>query len=199
MFIQAKLKNALIAPRKARLVADLIRKKPVSEAMSILKFTPNKGARIIKGVLASAVANAVHNYNLDKENLFLAFISVQDGLVLKRWMPRAHGHASQILKRRSHILITLGEVKQTAAKKEGRQTKMKTFSYEEVKKVMEEAKKASKMAEKKGSTQPDKAKIPPKEALGGEKAPPKEIESHTKFSRLGDTFKKLFHRTTKKG
>jgi len=204
MEVQAKLKNALIAPRKARLAADLIRKKSVGEAMTILGFAPQKGARILKGVLESALANASHNDSLEKNNLFITSVLVQDGLVLKRYMPRAHGHASPILKKRSHIIITLGEIKRSTKLKEGRKTKMKTFSYEEVKKVMEEAKKASKMVKEKDKQ--EKAKMPLVKTIQEKKMPQKGIGDQTrqdsvrpKFTRLGDTFKKLFHRTTKKG
>lgn len=195
MEVRAKLKNAITTPRKARLAIDLVRGKPVAEAISILSLTPQNAAKTVKKLLESAVANASHNYGLGKDNLYIKSISASDGLVMKRWMPRAHGHATPILKRRSHIKITLSEITESEKAKAGRQSKMKTFTYDEVKKVMKEAEKASKMIKQKQPVKADaKADI-----NKGEMAPQKEIDSRPKFTRLGDTFKKLFHRTTKKG
>jgi len=195
MDVQAELKNAIITPRKARLAVDLVRGKTLAEAISMLSLTPQKGARVVKKILESAAANATHNYGISKDNLLVKTISASDGLVMKRWMPRAHGHATPILKRRSHIKVTLSEITESEKAKAGRQSRMKTFTYEEVKKVMKEAEKASKMI---GDKQPAKAAMKP-EINKGEMAPQKEIDSRPKFTRLGDTFKKLFHRTTKKG
>ena len=195
MEVRAKLKNAIVTPRKARLAIDLVRGKPVTEAIVVLGSTPQKAARIVKKLLESAVANAIHNYGISKDNLYVKSVEAKDGLVMKRWMPRAHGHANPILKRRSHISISLEEITKSEEVKTGRKSKMKTFSYEEVKKVMKEAEKAGKMVK-------DKQAVTTKEKPGinkGEMTPQKEIDSRPKFSRLGDTFKKLIHRTTKKG
>lgn len=192
MEIKASVKNAITTPRKARLVIDLVRGKTAIDAINILNLTTRKSADIVKKLLESAVANAEHNYGINKDNLFIKRIEAQEGLVMKRWMPRAHGHATKILKRRSHILILLDEVKQSTEKKESKKSKMKTFSYEEVKKAISEAEKASKMVKKQTT---EKQMTPQK----GEKSPQKEIESRPKFSRLGDKFKGLMHRTTKKG
>lgn len=195
MDVQAELKNAIITPRKARLAVDLVRGKTLTEAISMLSLTPQKGARVVKKILESAAANASHNYGISKDNLLVKTIFASDGLVMKRWMPRAHGHATPILKRRSHIKVTLSEITESEKAKAGKQSKMKTFTYEEVKKVMKEAEKAGKMIKDK---QP--AKTATKlEINKGERVPQKEIDSRPKFTRLGDTFKKLFHRTTKKG
>jgi len=204
MEIKASLKNATIAPRKARLVVDLVRGKSVNDALDILKFTSKKSAGIVKGLINSATANAIHNYGLTAENLFVKKIEAQEGLVMKRWMPRAHGHATKILKRRSHIKVFLEEISQPKDMKAnqlasaprppaGRKSKMKTFSYEEVKKAIKEAEKASKMIQKKGG---EGKKIARQK---GEKMQQKDIDSRPKFSRLGDNFKGLIHRTTKKG
>jgi len=193
MEIRASVKNAITTPRKARLAIDLVRGKPVDEALNILNFTTRKSAGIVKKLVESAVANAKHNYGLSADNLFIKSIEAQEGLVMKRWMPRAHGHATKILKRRSHILVCLSEIKPSEGKKEGKKSKMKTYSYEEVQKAIKEADKAAKMVGKKD------AKAPAAEPQKGEKTPQKEIDSRPKFSRLGDKFKGLIHRTTKKG
>lgn len=201
MLVQAKVKNALITPRKARLIIDLVRDKSVAEAFGILDFAPQKSARIVTKLIKSAAANASHNFGFSKDNLQIKSIEAQSGMVLKRWMPRAHGHATPILKKRSHITVALEEIKETQGTKDkpsqiaGRKSKMKTFSYEEVKKVMKDAEKASKMIKKKG----EKAESPKQKPQKGEKIIQKEIESRPRFTRLGDTFKKMFHRTTKKG
>ncbi|HHF98504.1 50S ribosomal protein L22 [Candidatus Aerophobetes bacterium] len=96
-----------ISPFKAQKVAALIRGKPVKEAMNILMLTPKKGARIIKDVLQSAVANAENNYGLNRENLFVKIAQVDKGPTLKRIKPRARGRADLIRKRTSHITIVL--------------------------------------------------------------------------------------------
>ncbi|QKG85592.1 50S ribosomal protein L22 [Kroppenstedtia pulmonis] len=98
-----------IAPRKARLVIDLIRGKSVGEALAILKFTPRAASPIIEKVLKSAVANAEHNYNLNSENLIVSKALVDEGPTMKRFRPRAQGRASRINKRTSHITLVVSE------------------------------------------------------------------------------------------
>jgi len=201
----ASIKNAITTPRKARLVIDLVRGKSVNDAIAVLEFTPRKSAGIVKKLIKSAVANAENNFGLSMDNLYVKTIEAQEGLVMKRWMPRAHGHATKILKRRSHITVCLDEMKKSKEVKEGKKSKMKTFSYEEVKKAVKEAEKASKMIQEK---QAGKGKTS-QGIEKGEKMPQKEIGSplkretvrtgQPKFSRLGDKFKSLIHRTTKKG
>ena len=98
MEARAYLKYARIAPRKVQIVLDLIRNKPVDQAMAILKHTPK-----------SAIANAENNHNMDKNNLYVAECFVAPGPVLKRMRPRDHGRAFRVLKRTSHITIALKE------------------------------------------------------------------------------------------
>ncbi len=109
MEVRAVSKYLRISPRKARLVADLIRNKNVDEALTILKFTPKKGARFISKTLRSAVANAENTDAMDMDSLYVKAIYVDEGPRLKRWRPRAMGRATQILKRTSHITVVLGE------------------------------------------------------------------------------------------
>jgi len=110
MEAKAIAKTVRIAPRKARLVADLIRGKKVGEAYAILKNTDKKASEIIEKVLMSAVANADHNLNLDVDTLFVKEAFVNEGATLKRFRPRAKGSASSIMKRTSHITVVVAEV-----------------------------------------------------------------------------------------
>lgn len=109
MEVKAKISFARMAPRKIRLVADLIRSKDVNEAIQILSFTNKKSAPILKKLLQSAVANADQKKTIDVDNLFVKHISVDQGPTLKRYMPRAMGRASEIKKKTSHINLVLEE------------------------------------------------------------------------------------------
>jgi len=105
----AILKQARISPQKARLVADQIRNLPVDRALQILTFSNKKAAPLIKGVLESAIANAEHNEGADIDELKVAAICVDCGPVLKRMQARAKGRGNRIVKRTSHITITVAE------------------------------------------------------------------------------------------
>jgi large subunit ribosomal protein L22 len=98
-----------ISPQKIRLVCDQIRGKRVEEALSVLEFTPRKGAKLVAKVLRSGIANAENNQNLDVDALFVKRIEVGPGPTLKRFLPRAQGRATPLLKRTSHITIILDE------------------------------------------------------------------------------------------
>ncbi|AHF57419.1 50S ribosomal protein L22 [Spiroplasma eriocheiris CCTCC M 207170] len=98
-----------ISPRKVSLVADLIRNKKVGEAIVILDNTNKKSSVPVKKLVKSAVANAVNNNGLDADKLFIKEIFVNEGPTLKRFRPRAHGRAYEILKRTSHITITVSD------------------------------------------------------------------------------------------
>jgi ribosomal protein L22, bacterial type len=106
---KATAKTVRVSPRKSRLVIDLIRGKNVAEAIEILKFTPNKAAGVIEGVLNSAVANAENNLGLEKADLFVSEAFVNEGPTMKRFRPRAKGSASPINKRTSHITVVVEE------------------------------------------------------------------------------------------
>lgn len=107
--IKAKLNYLRIAPRKARLTADLIRGRSVQDAMNQLKFSPKRGAGPLLKLLKSAVANALRNFNLEDKNLYIKEIRVDQGPVYKRQMPRAFGKASMIRKKTSHITLILND------------------------------------------------------------------------------------------
>lgn len=112
MEAKAVARSVRIAPRKARLVVDLIRGKRVAEAFAILKHTPKAASPIVEKVLYSAVANAGHNYNMDVDNLVVSKAYVDQGTTLKRFRPRAQGRAYRIHKRTSHITIVVSEQKE---------------------------------------------------------------------------------------
>ncbi len=98
-----------IAPRKVRIVMDLIRGKDVGEAFAILKFTPKVGSEVIEKVLKSAVANAEHNYDMNADKLYVSAASVDQGPTMKRIHPRSRGQAFKILKRSSHVTVVVKE------------------------------------------------------------------------------------------
>lgn len=125
MTINAKLKHLRISPRKVRLVTDLIRGLNVKNAQDQLKFLNKKASEPVLKLLNSAVANAHHNADLDKENLYISSIAVDPGPTLKRWRPRAMGRASSILKRTSHITLVLGERTPSSDKKSRSKAKVK--------------------------------------------------------------------------
>lgn len=109
MQAKAHARYLRIAPRKARLVVDLIRGKQVGEAISILRHTPKASSPLIEKVLHSAIANAEHNYSLDPNNLYVSEVYVNEGPTMKRFRPRAQGRASRINKRTSHITVVVSE------------------------------------------------------------------------------------------
>lgn len=109
MQAKAVARHILIAPRKARIVMDLIRGKDVDQALTILRFTPKRASKIIEKVLKSAVANAEHNLDLSRDGLMVSQAYVDQGPTLKRVQPRQRGQAFPILKRSSHITVVVGQ------------------------------------------------------------------------------------------
>ena len=99
-----------IAPRKVKIVLDLIRNKPVDVAAAILKYTPKAACEPVGKLLKSAVANAENNFNMDKSQLYVAEALVCPGPIMKRVRPRAQGRAFRIEKRTSHITLVLKEM-----------------------------------------------------------------------------------------
>lgn len=111
MEAKAIAKNVKIAPRKARLVIDLIRGKSVSEADSILKNMNKEAARLIRKVLTSATANATNNLGLDQDTLIVKQAYINEGLVMKRMKFGSRGHVDPIKKRTSHITVLVSDEK----------------------------------------------------------------------------------------
>ena len=112
MQAKAMAKQVRIAPRKVRLVVDLIRGKEVGEAIAILRNKERGDSPVIEKVLNSAIANAEHNYEMDTDNLVISEAYVNEGVTLKRFRPRAQGRASKINKRTSHITVVVTEKKE---------------------------------------------------------------------------------------
>ena len=111
METKASLRGARISAQKGRLVADMIRGKPVDQAMNILAFTPKKGATLIRKLLESAIANAEHNDGADIDELKVKTIYVEKGMVLKRFTARAKGRGNRISKQTCHVYLTVGDGK----------------------------------------------------------------------------------------
>ena len=105
----AKLRNIRIAPRKARLVADMVRGQKVSRAIDNLKVTNRKAAPLVSKLIQSAMANATNKETVDIDRLVVAEIFVDEGATLKRFLPRAQGRATPLRKRSSHITVKLTE------------------------------------------------------------------------------------------
>lgn len=105
MEARAQARFARVTPRKARRVVDLIRGLPASEAQAVLQFAPQAASETVYKVLASAMANAEHNFKLDRETLVVSRAWVDEGPTLKRFRPRAQGRAFRINKRTSHITV----------------------------------------------------------------------------------------------
>ncbi|MBI2914523.1 MAG: 50S ribosomal protein L22 [Firmicutes bacterium] len=109
METRAVAKYVRITPRKARQVMDLIRGKPVKEALAVLRFTPKAASSVVEKVLKSAVANAENNCDLNRDNLVVGQVFADQGPTMKRMMPRARGMANVIRKRTSHITVVVKE------------------------------------------------------------------------------------------
>ena len=109
MEARAYLRYARISPRKVQIVLDLIRNKPLDQAMAIVKHTPKAACEYLEKLLKSAAANAENSHNMDKNNLYVAECFVCPGPTLKRIRPRAQGRAYRVLKRTSHVTLVLKE------------------------------------------------------------------------------------------
>ena len=107
--VKATAKTIRHPARKVRYVLDLVRGKDVNEALGILKFTPNHAAEDVSKVVKSAAANAKNNFKLDESKLYIKECYANEGFTIKRYMPRAKGSASSIMKRTSHITVVVAE------------------------------------------------------------------------------------------
>ena len=109
MQVSATAKRLQISPQKARLVVDQVRGKPVADALDILSFSTKKGAVLVRKVLESAIANAENNEGADIDELKISRITVDEGPTMKRGRARAKGRGTRILKRTSHITVTVAD------------------------------------------------------------------------------------------
>ena len=117
MAITAKLKYLHIAPRKVRLVTDLIRGKSAEEAQKILNFTSNRASQPLLKLLKSCLANAKNSFQIEQENLYISKIFVDEGPKLKRWHAQSRGRAAEIQKKSSHISLEMSEIKKKKVRK----------------------------------------------------------------------------------
>ena len=109
MEAKAKLMGVRLSPQKAKLVVDLVRGKTVSEAQAILKNVNKAASPIVLKLINSAAANAVNNHGMSQDKLFVKEIYADEGIKMKRFMPRAKGRASGLVKRTSHINVVVAE------------------------------------------------------------------------------------------
>ena len=105
----ASAKYVRVAPRKAKIVVDLIRGKQVDQALAILMYTPKSAAPVVEKLLNSAIANAENNLEMDRASLYVAEVYANQGPTLKRYWARSHGRADMIKKHTSHITIVLDQ------------------------------------------------------------------------------------------
>jgi len=138
MQVKAKLNNLRISPRKVRLVAELVRGLDVQDALNQIEASYKRGSLPMKKLIESAVSNGENNLGIDRSNMYIFSILVDAGPSLKRWMPKAYGRASQILKRTTQIEVTLEE------RVEGKGRKSQEELEESRKKRMEEKMKKEK-------------------------------------------------------
>jgi large subunit ribosomal protein L22 len=114
MEVRASVREVRVSPKKARLVVDAVRGKPLLEAMAILRFLPQKTAPVVLKLLKSAAANAEHNYDLDPSTLYVKRITADDGPRYKRWRPHARGRVGRKWRRTTHITVVLDEMRKGA-------------------------------------------------------------------------------------
>ena len=155
MKVDAKLNYLRISPRKVRMVADLVRGRRVSEAESRLQFANKKATKPVGKLLQSAIANAEHNFDLNKDNLYISEIKVDEGPTLKRWRPRARGATNQIQKKTSHVTIVLEEVEPGKEIKTGKKGKIKKIKKKEKPKTEAKLDGKGKKAKKEDSAKKD--------------------------------------------
>lgn len=192
MKVIAKLNNLRVSPRKVRDTADMIRGCRVEEALYRLNSTVRRSNDSIAKLVNSAIANAKNNFGLKEDNLYISEITVNEGPTLKRWMPRAQGRATQILKRTSKIQVVLGELEITTEAK-------KKEVKKEIKKSEPKKKVAKKVVKTEGVEKIEEKVAPRKEKISKDaKKAHKEVESERKASRELGFDKKMYKKTSDK-
>ncbi len=168
MPVRAKIKNLRIAPRKVRLVAEMIRKKSAEEARQILTFTTKKAAPAMLKLLNQAVAGAKTGFQIDEKNLYISRILVDEGPKYKRWMPRARGMATPIYKRTSHVTFILDETTKTGRQPSTKRVTKKQIRSEKTKKTVSQVSEKTEIAPKaaKPKFKPEREERKPKTEKG---------------------------------
>ena len=163
MEVKASLKHLRMSAQKTRLVVDVVRGLTVEAALDQLRFINKRAAEPVAKLIKSALANAENTYSLEKSNLMIKEIRVDEGVTLKRWMPRAHGRATAIRKRGCHINLILKEIKDSGKKEKKVVAAEEPVKLEKLAKEGEKAAKVtSKIEKEKGHKQvnaPEKTKI----------------------------------------
>lgn len=179
MSVTVKLNYLRIAPRKVRLIADLIRKKKVDEAEAILDFAKKRGAEPLLKLLKTAIADARNNFQLEPDNLYISKITVDGGPRYKRWRPRARGAAYRIEKKTSHITLILDEI---AIDKKVKKTKKARIAKETKKQpVITKKRKISEEIKKEETPEAEKPKFKARPEV--EKPKPKTERGIKRFFR----------------
>jgi ribosomal protein L22 len=168
--VRAQAKWVRMSPRKARLVAEHIRGRPVPEARTILAFTDRRAARALEKVLSSAVANAEANHGLVGDELLVEAAYVDEGPVIKRWRARARGRVARIRKPTCHITVRLVPVAASALEKERPKRRRRVTG-----KTAEAEPQPAEEAKQKAS-QPAEAEVEVETAEAGEVSPAEEAE-----------------------
>ncbi|MFA6397406.1 MAG: 50S ribosomal protein L22 [Candidatus Paceibacterota bacterium] len=161
--MKAILKNYRQSPRKVRLVANLIKGKNVKVAETELDFLVKRAALPFKQLLKSAIANAKNNFGANEDELYVKEVTVDKGVVYKRFMPRARGSASRINKRTSHLVITLG-VRQVGTKETKKEKKVAKKALKKAEKILKPKKDIEKTHAKAGQVTKKSVKKPIKKA-----------------------------------
>lgn len=187
MKVTAKLKNIRIAPRKSRLVANLIKGLDVNQALFQLDVQVKRTNPYMKKLLESAIANGENNFGLDRNNLYVLDARVNAGPSLKRWMPKAFGRAGQILKRTTNIDLVLEE----RVEGKGRKTKEEMEKEKQAKLKEKEKTEKEKLKEEKKS---QKAGAPEEKIADKPQEIKKESESVKKETKKKGWAKKIFQR-----
>jgi len=141
MDVKAKTKYLRISPRKVRLVVDVVRGLPVTEALERLAVLNKRAVRPVVKLINSAIANAENNFELKKEDLFIKFFAVDEGPTLKRWRARAFGRAAMIRKRTSHLNLVLSDGKEEVKKEVKSKEVDKEVKEDDIKIIEKDAKK----------------------------------------------------------
>lgn len=186
MNIKASLNHLRMSPKKIRLVADLIRGMDVKEADTQLKFSTKRAAKPILKLLGSATANAQHSFNVEKDNLFISKIEVNEGPTLKRWRARAMGRAAPIMKRTSHINLVLETKKKVKAKKK-KEPKPEVIKLKDAEKTKE--KPVEKIEEEKKPIAKPKS-VPPAKPYPTTSKSKKKFWSRQTFGNVKKVFKR---------
>ncbi len=211
MKVQAIHRNARMSPRKVRLVASLLSGMPVQQAVTQLNYMPGKASGVLLSVLQSAIANATHNHQMSEKTLIIERIYIDEGLVMKRFMPRSKGMANPILKRTSHIKVVLtgDEGAKKAPKKASKKDAIATISPDEYvtqqqKASEEEKKEAEKPSAKRHEeiVEEDKpTKTSDTEVAAGKLADKENYAAYqqNRIQQLGGDKRKTNRRVSKKG